>query len=124
MVDPTTGEQQRLPNGRPVYRADDDNINGAFGMAWWWVDMNIEKYFSFAGWKWTVSLEVVNLFDRKNPEIINPVTGGAYEYGDPTPTDWNDPLYPQLQSPIDPYPFNPARYLNRRTVRLGTSVRF
>ncbi len=124
VIDPTTGKQQLLPNGRPVYRSDNDNINGVFGMPWWWVDMNIEKYFSFAGWKWVVSVEVINLFDRKNPEVINPVTGRAYEYGDPTPTDWNDPLYPQLQSPIDPYPFNPSRYLNRRTVRLGTSVRF
>ncbi|NOX65087.1 MAG: hypothetical protein GXO85_04630, partial [Chlorobi bacterium] len=54
----------------------------------------------------------------------NPTTGKAYEYGDPTPSTWNDPLYPDLQAPISPYPFNPARYLTRRNVRLGLSFRF
>lgn len=124
VIDPTTGQQQVLPNGKPVYRSDNTNILGEFGTPWWWVDLNIEKYFSFGGLRWTVTLEVINLFDRKNPNILNPVTGEAYEYGDATPVDWNDPLYPQLQSPVDPFPFNPARYLDRRTVRLGTSVRF
>lgn len=124
VTDPTTGKQQQLPNGKPVYRSDNTNILGEFGAPWWWVDLNIEKYFVFGGLNWTISLEVINVFDRKNPDILNPITGDAYEYGDPTPVDWNDPLYPQLQSPIDPYPFNPARYLERRTLRLGTSVRF
>ena len=69
-------------------------------------------------------VEVTNLFNNKNSQIINPVTGRAYEYGDPTPVEWNDPLYPELQAPVDPFPFNPARYLPQRNIKLGLAIRF
>jgi hypothetical protein len=69
-------------------------------------------------------MEINNLFDTQNSAIINPVTGKAYEYGDPTPSSWNDPLYPELQAPIDPYPFDPSRYLTIRNVKFGVSLRF
>ncbi len=69
-------------------------------------------------------VEVTNLLDRTNATIINPVTGRAYEYGDPTPSGWNDPLYPDLQAPLNPYPYNLARYLAPRNIRAGVSVKF
>ena len=65
-----------------------------------------------------------NIFDAKNSAIINPVTGRAYEFGDNTPLGWNDPVYPDLQAPISPYPYNPARYLTRRNIKLGISFKF
>ena len=34
----------------------------------------------------SLSLEVRNLLNNKNGQIINPVTGSAYEYGDDVPT--------------------------------------
>jgi len=74
--------------------------------------------------EFTIFLEVLNLLDNKNAAIIDPVTGRAYEYGDPTPLSWNDPLYPDLQAPISPYPYNPARYLPQRSVKLGVSFKF
>lgn len=119
-----------LPNGRPEYTDDLDQNGeaddpfGEVGKHWFWVNLNFEKYFSFAGLDYTFLVEVVNLFDRNNPQILNPVTGQAYEFGDPTPTFWNDPLFPDTQPPLDPFPFNPARYLTPRNVRVGLSLRF
>jgi hypothetical protein len=86
--------------------------------------MNIEKYFKFSGLKFSLFVEVNNLLDTKNSAIINPVTGEAYELGDPTPSSWNDPNYPDLQAPITPFPDNPARYLTRRNIKFGVSLIF
>ncbi len=119
-----------LPNGRPQYSSDldfngqADDPFGKVGQYWFWINLNFEKYFSIAGLRYTFMVEVENLLDRKNPQIINPVTGSAYEFGDPTPTSFNDPLFPETQAPISPFPFNPARYLTQRNVRVGLSVRF
>jgi len=113
-----------LEDGRPVYIINRKNRNGAIGKNWFWVDMNFEKFFTVAKLKFSVRMEVNNVFDFKNSAIINPVTGRAYEYGDPTPLSWNDPLYPSYQAPLDPYPFNPARYLTRRNVKAGITLRF
>ncbi len=110
--------------GRPQYVSDLNNVNGSIGRYWFYVDLNIEKYFDLGFGKLVASVEVQNLFDDQNSQIINPITGRAYEYGDPTPTSYNDPLYPQLSGDISPFPYNPARYLNPRTVRAGLSFRF
>jgi hypothetical protein len=69
-------------------------------------------------------VQIKNLLGTKNSAIINPITGRAYEFGDPTPSSWNDPLYPQLQAPVTPYPLNPARYLTGRNVQVGLAMRF
>lgn len=111
-------------DGRPEYRSDLDNLLQEVGEYWFYINMNIEKYFELGFGRMTVSLEIQNLLDNKNPQVINPVTGKAYEYGDPTPTSYNDPLYPDLSGTISPYPYNPARYLAPRTARLGVSIRF
>ncbi len=111
-------------DGKPEYEYDRSNRYGAIGDNWFYIDMNIEKYFTLGGTKFSVFMEINNLLDTKNSAIINPATGKAYEYGDPTPLSWNDPLYPDLQAPLSPYPFNPARYLTRRNIKFGISVKF
>ncbi len=111
-------------NGRPEYVTQRHERNNRIGQNWFWVDLNIEKYFSMGGLKFSVFMEVNNLLDTKNSAIINPATGKAYEYGDPVPSTWNDPAFPDLQAPINTYPFNPARYLTRRNVKLGLNLRF
>lgn len=111
-------------DGRPQYDYDRSNRNGAIGANWFWLDLNFEKSFRIGETTLSFIIEVNNLLDRKNTAIVNPATGKAYEYGDPTPSSWNDPVYPDLQAPISPYPYNPARYLTRRNVRLGLSFRF
>jgi hypothetical protein len=74
--------------------------------------------------KLVATLNIMNILNRENPQIINPVTGRAYQYGDPTESTANDPLYPQLTAPISPYPYNPARYLTPRTAQFGLSLAF
>ncbi len=113
-----------LSNGRPNYVTDNSNLLGSLGQPWFWVDMNIEKYIHVSGLEFTLSMQIKNLLDIKNSAIINPVTGRAYEFGDPTPSSWNDPLYPQLQAPVTAYPLNPARYLTGRNVQVGLAMRF
>jgi outer membrane receptor protein involved in Fe transport len=110
--------------GRPQYDSDIYNRHSKSGEDWFWIDMNFEKYISINVIRFSVFVEVNNLFDNVNSAIINPVTGRAYEYGDPLPYSWNDPMYPDLQTPISPYPLNPARYLTKRNIKLGVSVRF
>lgn len=119
-----------LIDGRPEYDDDldqngePDDPYGQLAATWFWVNLNFEKYFSLLGMEYTFSVEVINLLNRKNSQIINPVTGRAYEFGDPTPTGYNDPLYPDTQAPISPFPFNPARYLTQRNARIGLALRF
>lgn len=118
------------PDGRPEYSADRDQNGdvddpwGNVATPWRWVDVNFEKYFRIGALNFVFNIEARNIFDWKNTNIVNPVTGRGYERGDATPSSWNDPLFPDLQSPTDPYPFNPARYLAPRNVRLGFTVRY
>ena len=124
VIDPATGRQLRLPDGRPAYQPDEQQTLGASGAPWWNLDVNIQKKLEISGVRLVFSLDAINVLDLKNPTILNPVTGRAYERGDPTSLGLNDPLYPDLQSPLSPYPFNPARYTTRRVLRLGVSAGF
>lgn len=110
--------------GRPEYEFLRSERNSMLGDNWYWVDLNFEKYISISGLRFSVFVEVNNLLDTKNSAIINPVTGQAYEFGDPVPNSWNDPVYPDLQAPLSPYPFSPARYLTKRNIKMGVSFKF
>ncbi len=114
-------------SGRPLYTPDYKHPLSEVAEPWFYIDLNLEKFFDLGIGKLVFSLEVQNLLDKKNSQIINPVTGRAYEYGDPTqyPSPAvNDPLYPDLTYPVDPYPYNPARYLTPRTYKMGLAFRF
>lgn len=124
-IDPVTGLPVTDPvTGRPMYETDRANLLGEVGKDWFWIDLNIEKNIRLLGLTATLSAQIKNLLDTKNSAIINPATGRAYEYGDPTPYSWGDPLYPQHQAPVKAYPYNPARYLAGRNVVVGLSVKF
>lgn len=112
------------PPFRPLYIDDYKHPYSAIGDPWFYIDLNFEKYFNTAFGKMTFSIEVQNLLDRKNSQIVNPVTGRAYEYGDPTQSSVNDPKYPDLTYPVSPYPYNGARYLTPRTIRFGIGASF
>jgi outer membrane receptor protein involved in Fe transport len=108
------GEQdQYVANNKEPYSAISQN--------WHWVDLSFKKYLRPFGVRLALFAEVTNLFNDKNSDIINPLTGKAYEYGDPVLDTWNDPLDPD-PSPLSPFPFNPARYLMPRNVKVGVSV--
>ncbi len=71
----------------------------------------------------SLSIEIRNLLDARNGQIINPVTGRAYEYGDDVPSGWRDPRFNSPQETgLDPR--NPARYLQPRQILYGISFRF
>jgi hypothetical protein len=110
--------------GRPQYVSETDRPLEAVGENWFYIDMNLEKVVDVAVGKLIATLEVENILDNTNSQILNPVTGRAYEYGDPTTLGTNDPLYPQLAGDISPYPYNPARYLKPRSVRFSLGFRF
>ncbi|MEQ9263031.1 MAG: TonB-dependent receptor [Owenweeksia sp.] len=73
----------------------------------------------------SLSMEIRNLLNNKNSQIINPVTGRAYEYGDDVPSSWRDPR-PQYNGPQESGedPRNPARYLAPRQILYGIAFRF
>ncbi|MBS4028302.1 MAG: TonB-dependent receptor [Ignavibacteriales bacterium] len=111
---------------RNIYREEPKNYMDGIGDNWFYVNVNLEKNFDINFGRLVFNLEIQNLFDNKNSQILNPVTGRAYEYGDDVPlsSQWNDPRYPDLIKPIATFPYNPARYLSPRTFRVGIAFRF
>ena len=117
----------RPEDGRPVYTlAEDQSLQfSKLGEFWHWADLSFRKFFQWAGIRYIFSIEVTNVFNSENVNIINNITGRAYEYGDPTPISWNDPLYPDRFYPVSgPFPFNPARYREPRNIQFGISLEF
>jgi hypothetical protein len=72
----------------------------------------------------TLSAEIKNIFNRRNSQIINPITGRAYEYGDDVPNEWRDPR-PEYNGPqergLDPR--DPARYQAPRQILYGITFK-
>ena len=117
----TTYTRVESAGGQIQYVANNKTPYSAISQTWQWIDMSFKKYFRLGGAKLALFTEVTNLFNSKNSDIINPLTGRAYEYGDPVLDSWNDPLHPD-PSPLQPFPFDPARYLEPRNIKVGVSV--
>jgi outer membrane receptor protein involved in Fe transport len=112
------------PTGRPIYEPDEQNPFSKLGDPWWNTDIRITRDVPIKrGQMLSFSFEVKNLFDNKNAAIINPVTGRAYEAGDPLPNGFRDPNYPDPQDNGAP-PFNPARFLAPRQMMFGVTWQF
>lgn len=114
-------------DGRPLYGNVNDQSKRFTEIAttWHWVNLNFSKFYHLGNFKFGFNIEIKNLFDAKNAQIINPVTGDAYKSGDDIPSGWNDPRYPDRSFPVSgPFPDNPARYRAPRSIRFGTSVQF
>jgi hypothetical protein len=111
-------------DGRPQYEIQDDKPYSAIGSMWFWTDVRFGKDF-ILGRKYflNVYIECRNIFNNRNAQIINPVTGRAYEYGDPLPNDQRDPSRPNPLDSGTP-PFNPARYMAPRQLVFGGSFSF
>ncbi len=110
--------------GRPVYISSTTDLYTNIGKNWFWIDLNFEKYIPVGGLELSLIVEINNLLDTQNSAIINPVTGKAYQSGDEVPYSWNDPRFPDLQAPISPFPNDPSRFLTRRNIKLGLSLKF
>lgn len=68
-------------------------------------------------------MEVRNIFNNKNAQIVNPITGRGYEAGDDVPNEWRDPRFIGPEESGTP-PNNPARYLPPRHILYGIAFRF
>lgn len=112
--------------GRPLYEPIIDQFLQGQAAPWHNVDLKLSYNIPMGlkgGKGISVSMEIRNLTDAKNGQIINPVTGRAYEFGDDVPLTWRDPRYngPQERG-TDPR--NPARYLAPRQILYGIEFRF
>jgi outer membrane receptor protein involved in Fe transport len=110
--------------GRPLWEPDIDRPFEEIGAWWFWTDLKITRDFRFGAQKQqraSIFFEVRNLFNNKNSQIINGVTGRAYQDGDPLPASFRDPNYPDPQDRGLP-PFNPARFMTPRQVMFGISM--
>ena len=112
--------------GRPQYRPLIDQYLSAKAQSWhnWdskWSYTLARGAFSRGI---TLSVEVKNLFNRKNAQIINPITGRAYAYGDDVPNEWRDPR-PEFNGPqesgLDPR--DPSRYQAPRQIFYGITFK-
>ena len=112
--------------GRPIYESLVDQYLQAQADPWNNFDLKLTYTLPLSlkqGKGVSISMEVRNLFNAKNSQIINPVTGRAYEYGDDVPIGWRDPRYNGPQENGED-PRNPARYLAPRQILYGIEFRF
>lgn len=86
-------------------------INSRIGPMWHRVDVVFTKTFRIKRTRLKFRAQVRNLFNHRNVYYVNPVTGRAYEPGDPLP-----PRKTEKDM------LNPARYLQGRTIYLGLEV--
>jgi outer membrane receptor protein involved in Fe transport len=109
---------------RPVKRKYDANDqpyddygerNAEVGESWSWLDLKVEKDFRFGPLWTTLFVEGKNILNNKNSRYVNPLTGRAWQQGDPIPISW-------ANDPDDLPPWNPARYREPRNFRLGLSI--
>ena len=110
--------------GRTIYELVPNSQFSEIGSSWFWTDLSITRDFVIARkMKAYLSVEIKNIFNNKNSQIVNPVTGTAYRNGDPLPFEQRDPRY------TDPntsglQPSNPARYLQPRQIIYGIGINF
>ncbi|TAE46678.1 MAG: TonB-dependent receptor, partial [Bacteroidetes bacterium] len=120
----TPYEQVRVnrESGRPEYEPIDNQPFAKIGSPWFWTDLRVSRDF-FIGKRrsMALSVEVKNITNYRSAAIINGVTGRAYEYGDPLPLSFRDPVYPDPQDRGLP-PDNPARFMSPRQVMFGLQM--
>ncbi len=113
--------------GRPEFEIQNDRYLQENASPWVNFDLKLSYDWKFIKEKGGVvfTVEVRNLLDNKNAQIINPITGRAYEYVDDVPNTLRDPR-PQFNGPqergVDPR--DPARYLAPRQILYGIAFRF
>jgi outer membrane receptor protein involved in Fe transport len=114
----------RSDAGRPLYEQIDDQPFSKIGSPWIWADFRVSKDFRLPKKRFvSLSVRMDNFINFKSAAIINGVTGKAYEYGDPLPSNYRDPLYPDPQDNGIP-PTNPARYLQPAHLMLGVEFNY
>jgi len=125
---PYTFEGLEPISGRPIYEIESEPERrfAEIGSSLFWLNLNYRKWWDMSWGQVAFTVELTNALDNKNASIINPVTGRAWEAGDPVPSEWRDPNY---LDPRDPRSFgsppdNPARYFEQRHVMVGVALSF
>jgi len=114
--------------GRPIYiqeQAQDKRFS-KIGGSQWWMDFNYKKWWKLGKVDIAFTLEITNIFNTQNPVRINPVTGKAWQSGDPVPSEWRDPNYldPRDSRSYGTPPNDPSRFLQQRHFLTGLQVKF
>ncbi|MDX2245545.1 MAG: TonB-dependent receptor [Bacteroidia bacterium] len=111
-------------SGRPEFIPIADQPYAKVGSPWFWTNAKLSRDFHFSKNAYlALSFEVENITNYKSAAIVNGVTGKGYEYGDPLPLSFRDPIYPDPQDRGLP-PENPARYLTPRHFWFGAEFGF
>ncbi|MEZ4777288.1 MAG: TonB-dependent receptor [Bacteroidia bacterium] len=111
-------------SGRPEYIPVVNQPFAKVGSPWFWTNMKLTRDFHFGKNAYlALNFEVENITNFKSAAIVNGVTGKGYEYGDPLPLSFRDPIYPDPQDRGLP-PENPARYLTPRHIWFGAEFGF
>ena len=112
--------------GRPLYEPDLDQYLAKSGKAWFNADLKFSYQIPMTKNKRSgivFSFEIRNVFDNKNAQTVNPITGRGYEDGDDVTDRYRDERYlgPEERGAL---PNDPARYLAPRQFLYGISFKF
>ena len=112
--------------GRPLYEPDLDQYLAKSGKAWFNADLKLSYQITMGKDKRSgliFSFEIRNLFNNKNAQTVNPITGRGYEPGDDVTSKYRDERYlgPEENGEL---PNDPARYLAPRQFLYGISFKF
>lgn len=114
--------------GRPIYIQEQnvENRYSKIGKSVWWVDLSYKKWWTIKKVNLAWTFEITNVLNIKNPARINPVTGKAWQPGDPVPSEWRDPSFldPRDIRSYGTPPDDPSRYMQQRHFLMGLQVRF
>jgi hypothetical protein len=112
--------------GRPLYEPDLDRYLAESGKAWFNADLKLSYQITLKKNKKSgiiFSFEVRNLFNNKNAQTVNAITGQGYEAGDDVTSRFRDVRYlgPEESGAL---PNDPARYLAPTQFLYGISFKF
>ena len=136
-TNPVTGER----DWRPIYERESDPTArySKVGASWFYIDLNLKKWFQFGDTRVTMFMEITNLLNNDNPAIVNPVTGKGYkdypnnqqdlvELRDnrsyDMPNNQRDPRFLDPRSNTVPAYRNPSNYLQQRHIMFGATIKF
>ncbi|MFY0696759.1 MAG: TonB-dependent receptor [Balneola sp.] len=134
---PISGEE----NWRPIYEQVDDPAlrYSEVGPAWFYMDFNLQKWFTIGETRISTFLEISNFLNNKSAVVINPVTGEGYknypsnqselvalrdDRSYDVPNSVRDPRYLDPTDNGLPRYENPANFLQQRHIVFGLSINF
>ena len=134
---PISGEE----NWRPIYEQIDDPAKrySEVGPAWFYMDFNLQKWFTIGETRVSTFLEISNFLNNKSAVVINPVTGEGYKQYPSSqaelialrddrsydvPNNVRDPRYLDPTDNGLPSYENPANFLQQRHIVFGLSINF